>query len=178
MSHFPRCLSAIAAAAAVSLACASASADTPPTLLGSFKDWSAFQASASGGRTCYALSQPRSSEPKKAKRDPIYFLISDWPSRRVKAEPEAVPGYEYKPDSVVTAKVGSESFDFFVKNEDGAGSAWVKEASDEPRLVDAMRRGSEMVVTGVSKRGTTTIDTYSLNGLSSALDKIHAACGM
>ncbi|HVV65237.1 MAG TPA: invasion associated locus B family protein [Rhizomicrobium sp.] len=177
MTDFSRGLGLIAAAIA-SLVCASAAADTPPTLLGSFKDWSAFQASASGGRTCYALSQPKSSEPKKAKRDPIYFLISDWPSRRVKAEPEAVPGYEYKPDSVVTAKVGSESFDFFTKNEDGAGSAWVKEANDESRLVDSMRRGSEMVVTGVSKRGTTTIDTYSLDGLSAALDKVHSACGM
>jgi hypothetical protein len=168
----------VGSAAAVLSLCATAFADTPPTLLGSFKDWTAFQATASGGRTCYALSQPKSSEPKKAKRDPVYFLVSDWPSRRVKAEPEVVPGYEYKADSSVTAAVGSDKFEFFTKNEDGGGSAWVKDASDESRLVEAMKRGSDMVVTGVSKRGTTTTDTYSLNGLTAALDKVHAACGM
>ena len=41
-----------------------------------------------------------------------------------------------------------------------------------------MRRGQQLIVTGTSQRGTATRDTYSLAGLSDALDKIHAACGM
>ena len=35
-----------------------------------------------------------------------------------------------------------------------------------------------MIVTGTSQRGTLTQDTYSLAGISDALDKIHSTCGM
>jgi hypothetical protein len=41
-----------------------------------------------------------------------------------------------------------------------------------------MRSGQQMIVTGISKRGTMTHDTYSLAGVSDALDKIHAECKM
>jgi len=176
MNGLTRTLLAGAFAAAVSIS--SAAADTPPTLLGSFNAWSAFQTTTSSGRTCYALAKPKSSEPKKAKRDQVYFLISDWPLRKTRSEPEVVPGYEYKADSPVTAAIGSDKFEFFTKNDGDSGSAWIKDQSDEVRLVEAMKRGSQVVVTGVSQRGTTTHDTYSLSGLSAALEKIHTACGM
>src|SRR5262249_4885800 len=54
--------------------------------------------------------------------------------------------------------------------------AWIKNAAEEPRLVEAMRKGSDVVVKGVSARGTATTDTYSLKGLSQALDKIGEEC--
>ena len=175
MTGLPRTLLASAFAAAILVS--PAVADTP-TLLGSFKDWSAFQSNTSQGRTCYALAKPKSSEPRKAKRDPIYLLISDWPLRKTRSEPEIVPGYEYKDGSTVTAAVGAEKFEFFTKNDGDAGSAWVKEQSNEVNFVEAMKRGSQVVVTGTSQRGTLTHDTYSLSGFSAALEKIHSACGM
>ncbi len=153
-------------------------ADTPPTLIGAFKNWSAFQSQTGDGKVCYALSQPKSVEPKKSARDPIYFLISDWPRRKAKAEPQIVPGYQYKGDSKVTVQVGSDKFEFFTKNDGGSGSAWVKDPDDETRLLDSMKRGSQVIVTGLSQRGTMTRDTYSLGGISAALDKVHETCGM
>jgi hypothetical protein len=41
-----------------------------------------------------------------------------------------------------------------------------------------MRSGQQLIVTGISKRGTMTHDTYSLGGISDAVDKIHSECGM
>ena len=155
-----------------------AAAADAPTLLGAFSGWSAFQSSTADGKTCYVMAQPKSSEPKKAVRDPIYFLISDWPRRKAKAEMQIIPGYKYKDGSPVTAQVGAQKVAFFAQNTAGSGSAWVKDSADETRLADAMRRGSQVVVTGVSQRGTTTRDTYSLDGLGTALDRIHTACGM
>lgn len=176
MTGLPRTvLSGVFAAA---IFASSVAADTAPTLLGTFKDWSAFQATTSQGRTCYTLAKPKSSEPKKAKRDPIYLLISDWPLRKTRSEPEIVPGYQYKDGSTVSVTVGAEKFEFFTKNDGGAGSAWVQDQSNEINFVEAMKRGSQVVVTGTSQRGTLTHDTYSLNGFAAALDKIHAACGM
>jgi hypothetical protein len=162
---------------AAALLAVPAAADTP-TLLGVFKDWQAFTSGSGSAKICYAISKPTATEPKKVKRDPIYFLITDWPARRAKAEPEVVPGYQYKDGSTVTGQVGTASFEFFTKNDGTNGAAWVREHVDEVKLIDAMRAGQNIVVIGTSKRGTHTTDTYSLAGLSDALDKIHSACAM
>jgi hypothetical protein len=166
-----------AAIAGGALTALSAAADAPQPL-GDFKSWSAFVSGTADSKVCYVLSKPRMSEPAKIKRDATYFLINDWPGRKAKAEPEIVPGYLYKEGSKVTAEVGPDKFEFFTKNEGASSGAWVEQPADETRLIDAMRRGVEIVVIGTSKRGTKTQDTYSLTGLSDALDKIHQACGL
>jgi hypothetical protein len=149
-----------------------------PSLLGSFHDWSAYMRGTGDTKVCYALSEPRAKEPARAKRDPVYLLINDWPSRHSKAESEIVPGYPYKDGSNVTVQVGAAKFSFFTKNEGSAGGAWVLNPPDQPKLIAAMRDGSNAVVTGTSRRGTLTRDTYSLAGMGDALAKIHQACGM
>ncbi len=164
--------------AAASLMATQAGADSAPTLLGAYKNWSALQAVSSDGRSCYAMAQPKSSEPKKAKRDPIYFLINNWPQRRARDEVEIVSGYQFKADSTVTVEVGKDKFELFTKNDGDGGTAWMKDTGEEARLVAAMAHGATAVVTGTSARGTETKDTYSLGGLSGALDKAHSACGL
>lgn len=159
------------------LAALPAAADAPEKL-GDFKAWTAYSSGAGNSKVCYALSKPRMMEPTRVKRDAVYFLINDWPARKAKSEPEIVPGYEYKDKSTVTAEVGPNKFEFFTKNEGTAGGAWVEQQPDEERLVETMRKSAEIIVIGTSKRGTQTRDTYSLAGLSDALDKIHAACGL
>ncbi|HUO90720.1 MAG TPA: invasion associated locus B family protein [Rhizomicrobium sp.] len=171
-------LGAVLGVAAFAAASAGATADATATLLGVSKDWSALTSGTGTSKICYALSKPISTDPRKAKRDPIYFLITDWPGRRAKSEPQAVPGYQYREGSTVIAQVGDDKFEMFTQNDGGAGSAWVRQRADEVRLVDAMKRGQQLIVIGTSKRGTMTHDTYSLAGLSDALDKIHTACGM
>lgn len=149
-----------------------------PSLLGSFSSWSAFSLGSGDSKVCYALSKPTDQEPKRAKRDPAFFLINDWPGRKAKAEPEIVPGYQYKDGSSVTVEIGADTFTFFTKNDGGAGAAWVLAQSDEERLIQAMKSNPTATVSGTSRRGTVTKDTYSLVGLSDALDKAHQACGM
>lgn len=174
--RFHRFIFAMAAIAGV-MAAVPAAADSPQKL-GSFKSWAAYTSGSGDAKVCYALSTPTMMEPVRVKRNPAYFLINDWPGRKAKSEPEVVPGYQYKDGSTVTAEVGPDKFEFFTKNDGGAGAAWIEQEADEKRLIDAIRRGAEVVVTGVSKRGTMTHDTYSLAGLSEALDKAHEACGL
>ena len=171
---------ALASAAILAAILPAASAADPATLLITSKDWSAYTSGSGDLKICYVLSKPTSMEPKKAKRDAAYFIITDWPGRKpkTKSEPEAVPGYLYKEASAVTAQVGGDKFEMFAKNEDGAGAAWVRQRNDEVRLVESMKRGQQLVVIGTSQRGTVTHDTYSLAGLSDALDAIHKSCGM
>jgi hypothetical protein len=166
------------ALAAFAIFAAGQAAAEQPSKLGTFKNWSAYTSGAGAAKVCYALATPNMSEPVKLRRDAAYFLINDWPGRGAKAEPEIVPGYIYKDKSTVTAEVGPDKFEFFTQNDGGAGAAWLAQQADEIRLIDSMRRSAEIIVTGISKRGTMTHDTYSLAGLSDALDKAHEACGL
>jgi invasion protein IalB len=43
-------------------------------------------------------------------------------------------------------------------------------------MVDAMRKGAELVIKSVSGHGTKTTDTYSLKGISQALDRVAQEC--
>jgi invasion protein IalB len=54
--------------------------------------------------------------------------------------------------------------------------AWIRNAAEEAKMVDAMRKGSDIVIRSESSRGTKTTDTYSLKGISEALDKVAEEC--
>jgi hypothetical protein len=177
MSDFSRIASILALAGfCLAASFAPAAADGRPTLLGVAKNWSAYQTTTGDGRVCYALSKPKSTEPRKAARDPVYLLISDWPDRQVRGELEVVPGYFYKDGEPAVAEVGSDKIEFFTRNDDKSGSAWIKDPGDETKLLEAMRHGSTIAISGVSQRGTRTRDTYSLSGMSAMLDRVHDAC--
>ena len=178
MMHFSfRGHAAMIVAACCAFAGPTASADMA-TVLGVSKNWTAYTSGTGADKVCYALSQPKSSLPKKAKRDPVGLLINDWPSKKTRAQPEVVPGYKFKDGSSVTVQVGSDKYTLYTTNDGGSGSAWIKGSNDEAKLIDSMQRGAEVVVIGTSARGTMTHDTYALDGLSDALTKIHTACSM
>ena len=156
---------------------APASAETA-NLLGVFGNWSAYSAGSGSTMTCYAMSKPRAKQPKTAKRGDIFLIVSDWPGRKVKAEMQILPGYEYKANAPVTLAVGPDKFSFFSRNEAKSGAAWLQSLTDSEKLVDTMSKGVSVVATGTSLRGTKTVDTYSLQGFNDALAKIHAVCNM
>jgi hypothetical protein len=43
-------------------------------------------------------------------------------------------------------------------------------------MVDAMRKGADLVVSGESGKGTKSTDRYTLKGLNQALDRVAAEC--
>ena len=143
-----------------------------PTLLGTFEDWESYKNTDTRGAVCWAVSSPKAKEPATAKRDAIYFLITTWPKANISNEPSVVIGYQFKDGSQATVEVGSDKFNFFTK----ADGAWLQSKQDEQRLIAAMRGAPELTVKGFSKRGTLTTDTYSLKGISAALDKLAEGC--
>lgn len=162
----------ILAVLAVSFGAAAASAQTGPTLLGTFDAWEAYKTSDARGTVCWAVTQPQTKEPATAKRDPIYFLITTWPKQNIANEPSVVIGYQFKDASDATVQVGSDKFTFFTKGD----GAWLQSKQEEQRLITAMRGAADLTVKGFSKRGTLTTDTYSLKGISAALDKLAEGC--
>ncbi|HVY59303.1 MAG TPA: invasion associated locus B family protein [Xanthobacteraceae bacterium] len=145
-----------------------------PALLGQFGDWGAYAASPGGHKVCFALAKPSSSrtDPPNRPRDPAYLFVSTRPAEKVKEEVSVIIGYGFKPSSDATVEVGGNSYAMYTQND----GAWIKNAAEEARLVEAMRKGSELVVKGMSARGTLTTDNYSLRGLTQALDRVSQEC--
>jgi invasion protein IalB len=52
----------------------------------------------------------------------------------------------------------------------------VKDATDETKMVDALRKGADTVIKAVTSKGTRTTDTFSLKGISQALDRVAEEC--
>jgi len=168
-----------ALALGLSLGAALPAAAEPANLLGVFGNWTAYTSGTGSSLTCYALSKPRASRPSTAKRGAaVYLMVSDWPSRKVKAEPQIIYGYQGKENGAAALAVGSDKFTFFIRNNGKEGSAWLQQLGDNDRLITAMHSGVSAVASGTSSKGTKTSDTYSLAGFNDAMAKVHAACDM
>ncbi|HET7211408.1 MAG TPA: invasion associated locus B family protein [Methyloceanibacter sp.] len=141
------------------------------TLLEKFKDWTAYAATGTP-KTCFAVAKPTESNPKKIKRGPILFYISQWPADKVSNEVSVKMGYPFSEGAKTTVTVGSEKFEMFTKDE----GAFVEKPEMETKLIEAMKTGNTMKIEGKSARGTATTDVYSLNGLSDALDRAAKEC--
>jgi hypothetical protein len=145
-----------------------------PTLLGQYGEWGAYTASPGGKKLCFAIAKPTSSQtiPPDRPRNPIYMFISSRPAEKVSNEVSIIIGYPFKPGTEASAAVGSTTYALYTQ-QDGA---WIKNAPDEAQMVDAMRAGQSAVVKGVSAKGTQSTDTFSLKGLSQALDRVGQEC--
>ncbi len=163
-----------ATAAPAAAPAAAVAGGVKPTLLGQYGDWGAYTASPGGKKICFAIAKPSSSEtnPPNRPRNPSYMFISSRPADKVSNEVSIIIGYPFKPNSEATVDIGSASFALYTQ-QDGA---WIKNAAEEAHMVDAMRAGQSAVVKGASAKGTRTTDTFSLRGLSQALDRTDQDC--
>jgi hypothetical protein len=145
-----------------------------PTLIGQFGDWGAYTASSGGKQVCYAYAKPTSqaTQPPNRPRDPAYIFVSTRPSENVRNEISIVIGYPFKPGAVANVYIGPAKYAMYTQND----GAWIKNVAEEARMVETMRRGSDLVVTGESGKGTRSTDRYNLRGLAQALDRVAQEC--
>jgi invasion protein IalB len=147
------------------------------TLLGQYGDWGAYAASPGGKRVCFALTKPTSSQDVPANRrtaaNVVYMFISTRPDEKVNNEISVlVTGYAFKPSSDANITVNGAGFAMYTQND----GAWVKNAAEETKLIDSMRKAGDAVIKATTSRGTQTIDTFSLKGISQALDRAAQEC--
>ena len=163
-----------AAATGTAAPAAAVAGGAKPTLLGQFGEWGAYTAAPGGKKVCFTIARPTSSEttPPAKSRNPSYMFISSRPAEKVSNEVSIVIGYPFKPNTEAIAVVGSASFALYTQ-QDGA---WIKNVSDEAHLIEALRSGQSAVVKGMSAKGTQSTDTFSLKGLSQALDRTDQEC--
>lgn len=121
---------------------------------------------------CYIGSRPVKSDlPETKKRGENYILIykiigSDENIVQVEA------GYQYNLDKDIVVKIDNTSFKFY-STEDSSETAWT---DIDEKVIYAMKKGLELVLSGQSSRGTITNDTYTLKGFTSAINKLNKDC--
>jgi invasion protein IalB len=145
-----------------------------PTLIGQFGSWGAYTANPNGKKVCFALAKPSSSKtsPANRPRDPAYAFISTRPAEKVTNEVSIMIGYQLKPGSESTLEVGGARYAMYTQGD----GLWIKNAAEEERMVDALRKSADVTVKGVSAKGTETTDTFALKGLAQALDRLAQDC--
>ena len=121
---------------------------------------------------CYIGSlHIKSDLPETKKRGENYILIykiigSDENIVQVEA------GYQYNLEENIVVKIDNTSFKFY-STEDSSETAWT---NDDAKVIYAMKKGLELVLSGQSSRGTITNDTFTLKGFTSAINKLNKDC--
>ena len=118
---------------------------------------------------CYIGSSPNKIEtPEGKNRGDTYIIVY-----RINKNPEAIiqinAGYSYKDEEPVKVKIDKKDYKFYSQED----SAWT---NDDQKVIYAMKKGVVLIVTGISSRGTKTIDTYTLNGFTAAYNKLTKDC--
>lgn len=141
-----------------------------PQLVAQFGDWGVYVNKTAN--TCFALSQPKDRAPANVKRGAAYFFVTTQPSEKLSNEVSIMTGLPLKDASAAALAIGGTSFAMFAKGD----GIWIKDPADEAKLVDAMRKGQELVLTLTPPKGADTIDRYSLSGFSQALERVAKEC--
>jgi hypothetical protein len=150
-------------------------------------------------------SEPTQVNGKPIVRDPVHFLVihrdkapavnADGTAakdkngkpvfRKVRNEVQTLVGYPMKPTSdsfTHSADIDGKAWPMKSIPDDPSTpikddeAAWLASMDDEAGFVAALKKGSKLVVHGTSARGTQTTDTYSLAGVTAAMDSIDKAC--
>ncbi len=141
-----------------------------------YTDWSVFN--PSDPKECFIASAPTQTEAQRngqsvdVRRDAIRLYVASRPGDGTQNEIAFTGGYPFRDGSTVSVKIGNETFELFTEGE----FAWPASPAEDVKIIQSMQRGANAVVTGVSSRGTTTIDTFSLIGFTDALKDSNARC--
>lgn len=147
---------------------ASLAAAQTPTPIQKFDAWVAYSYQSGDGKVCYVLSVPAKKDPANVDHGDNYFVVTKYPGQNVSLEPQAMFGFDLRAGSAVSVVIDGKSFPMYFK---GKG-AWLENAAQEPTLVAALKAGRTMEVDATSARGTAIKHTYSLIGVTAALNRI------
>ncbi len=139
-------------------------------------DWSVFE--GDDPRECWAVTTYKESVNTKdgrvvaVTRGEILLMVFFRPDAGVKGQVAFTGGYPFKNGSTVNVAIGTTEFELFTEGE----WAWPATPQDDAKLVTAMKRGADAVVSAESSRGTKTKDTFSLLGFTAAVENAEERC--
>jgi hypothetical protein len=139
-------------------------------------DWSVFVENSP--QECWGVSAPketvntRDGRVVSVRRGDILLFVSYRPAAGVNGEVSFTGGYPFADGSTVRLEIGDTSFELFTDGE----WAWPASPGDDARIMTAMKRGTNAILTARSARGTQTKDTFSLLGFTAAAEEAERRC--
>jgi len=139
-------------------------------------DWSVFV--EDNPTECWGVSAPketvntRDGAVVQARRGDILLFVFYRPSASVQGQVAFTGGYPFASGSTATLLIAGTTFQLFTEGE----WAWPATPEDDAKIVAAMKRGADAVVTAQSGRGTITKDTFSLLGFTAAVEEASKRC--
>ena len=139
-------------------------------------DWNVFV--EDNPKECWSVSVPKETVNTRdgrvvaANRGDILLMVFYRPSANAEGQVAFTGGYPFREGSQVSVDISGTTFSLFAYGD----WAWTASAADDAKLVAAMKRGADAVVTGISSRGTTTKDTFSLLGFTAATEDAEKRC--
>lgn len=139
-------------------------------------DWSVFE--GTDPRECWAVTtykesvNTRDGREVAVNRGEILLMVFFRPGNEVQGQVAFTGGYPFAEGEAVTVDIGGSEFELFTEGD----WAWPATPQDDSRIVTAMKRGADAVVTAQSSRGTQTRDTFSLLGFTAAVEDAERRC--
>lgn len=174
-----RTLAAMTASIALGLAAAgpvTAQEETSENRVDAITDWAVFE--DTDPTECWAVTtfkesvNTRDGRVVSVTRGEILLMAFFRPDDGIEGQVAFTGGYPFADESTVNVDIDGTEFELFTEGE----WAWPATPQDDQRIVTAMKRGTEAVLTAVSSRGTTTEDTFSLLGFTAAFDDAAQRC--
>lgn len=142
------------------------------TAVATYRDWIVYKADIGGDTVCYAVTEPTDRDPANVDHGEVYFAVSTWKSGKADLQPSLLAGYDLRESPSPLIRIGSNRWQMFTAGDE----AFIESNDDEDRLVSDMRRGADMRVSAMSDRGTNTEYTFSLYGITNALERVEREC--
>ena len=140
--------------------------------IGKFKDWETIVIKNDSKLVCFAQSKPVLQSPKSYKREARLF-VSFRPNEKILNEISITSGYEFNNQNSITAKSGKFKYKFDIAQEN---FAWMADNKIEKKMINTMKKGSRIMVSGYNQKGSHTIDHYSLLGFTKAYKAAKKSC--
>jgi len=140
--------------------------------LGKHKDWETYVINSDTGKVCFAQSKPVLQAPKTTTREARLF-ITFRPNEKITDEISITAGYDFNTKNSITATSGKHKYIFDIAQKD---FAWISDNKQEKKMINIMKKGSRIMITGYNQKGSQTIDHYSLLGFTKAYKATKANC--
>jgi invasion protein IalB len=144
--------------------------------LGNFGAWYAFTQGEGQEKLCYMIAAPIQSLGDIPNRGEVGVMVTHQMGGKVRDQVSVALGFAPHKTTYTRAKV-DRSGNILMRLVDG-DRAWIRDSNTDRQLVARMKRGGELIVTGMSASGVASQDTFSLDGFTKAYAAISVACGV
>lgn len=170
-------LRAVGIIAALTFALPAWAQETTENRVANETDWSVFV--EDNPTECWGVSAPKETKltdsngsPIQGRRGDIMLFVFYRPDASVQGQVAYTGGYPFADNSTAALDIAGTTFQMFTEGE----WAWPATPEDDAKVVAAMKRGTDAVITARSGRGNITTDSYSLLGFTAAIEEAERRC--